>query len=88
METQELQENLEKVISNLPDFVSPYRLGKIEGNVRGRNVPTQKIYGYLKNGYIRASKNELGKYQIERSEAERHLTKTIAKEIARIEQDS
>ena len=60
------------------DNVSPYRLGKIESALRGKTIPPQKIYGYVRQGYISSSLNALGKMQISKEEATRYLLKTMA----------
>ena len=83
------QERLEQVAAALQKgtgFVSPYRLGKLESTVRGVTIPPQKIYGYVRHGYIQASLNDLGKQQISSEEAIRHLTKVAEKDIARMQE--
>ena len=71
---------LTEKIANLikADNVSPYRLGKIESVLRGKTIPPQKIYGYVRQGYISSSLNALGKMQITKEEAIRYLLKTMA----------
>ena len=58
--------------------VSPYRLGKIGSVLRGKEIPPQKLYGYVRQGYIKATLNELGKMQIAQEEARRYLLKTLS----------
>ena len=78
------QDRLEAVLDRLEKVgaVSPYRLGKLESEVRGRVIPPQKIYGYVRQGYIVATKNELGKLSISSGEAQAHLIKVAAKDQA------
>ena len=60
---------------DIPDFMSPYRLSKLESQLRGKTVPPQKLYGYIRNGYLKASRNSTGKLQVARQDAEAYLTK-------------
>lgn len=62
----------------LPAFMSPYRLAKVESSVRGKVIPPQKLYGYVRQGYIKTSLNSTGKVQVAKEEAIRYL-KTQAK---------
>ena len=58
---------------NLPNFMSPYRLAKFESVLRGKTIPPQKLYGYLRQGYLKGSENSTGKIQISQDEAIRYL---------------
>ena len=69
----EKHQNLDAAVEQLSDFVSPYGLAKIESAMRGKTIPPQKLYGYVRQGYIVASANSTGKIQIERAEAARYL---------------
>ncbi len=76
----EKEELMKRIISLVgADYVSPYKLGKIESVVRGRFIPPQKIYGYVRQGMIKSSLNSLGKMQIEKKEAIRHLVSTMTR---------
>ena len=66
-------QKLDTAVEQLSDFQSPYRLSKIESAMRGKTIPPQKLYGYVRQGYIVASTNSTGKIQIERAEAARYL---------------
>lgn len=77
MNKQEITEKVNEAIQS--EFISPYRLGKIESVLRGKIVPPQKIYGYIRQGYIASELNELGKMTIARKEAVRYLVKTLEK---------
>lgn len=57
------------------DFISPYRLSKLESELRGTTIPPQKLYGYVRQGYVKATKNSTGKLQISRENAEAYLEK-------------
>ncbi len=72
---QELTDLIESKLTE--SNYSPYRVGKIESVLRGKVIPPQKIYGYVRQGYIKSGLNELGKMSIERSEVLRYLTKTM-----------
>ncbi len=76
-EKEEVLSSIHRLVDS--DYVSPYKLGKIESVVRGRFIPPQKIYGYVRQGMIKSSLNNLGKMQIEKKEAIRHLVKTMTK---------
>ncbi len=69
----EKHQKLDTAIEQLSDFVSPYGLAKIETAMRGKKIPPQKLYGYVRQGYIKATTNSTGKIQIERAEAARYL---------------
>lgn len=68
-----------KDLSNIlkDEFYSPYRIAKIESQLRSKNIPPQKLYGYCRQGYIKFSKNSTGKIQISKSEATKYLTKFV-----------
>lgn len=53
--------------------VSPYRLAKDSGKI------PQMVYNYIRMGLISAKKNELGKWEIEPSEANRWRSKWTSK---------
>ncbi len=72
---QEVTELIEAKLTQ--SSYSPYRVGKIESVLRGKVIPPQKIYGYVRQGYINSTKNELGKMVIDREEVLRYLTKTM-----------
>ncbi len=72
----DLRGKIESLINS--DELSPYRLGKVESVVRGKVIPPQKIYGYVRQGYIKSTKNQLGKMVISKEEAIRYLMKTMA----------
>jgi len=57
------------------DFISPYRLSKLESELRDVSIPPQKLYGYVRQGYIKATKNSTGKLQISRDAANEYLEK-------------
>ena len=59
------------------DFFSPYRIAKFESELRGVTIPPQKLYGYVRNGYIKVTKNSTGKLQISKTEAEAYLQKFV-----------
>ncbi len=73
MSSKESAAKLDLAIESLPEFVSPYRLAQIESQMRDRQIPPQKLYGYIRQGYIAAGANSTGKIQIARSEAARYL---------------
>ncbi len=50
-------------------FVSPYRLGIL------MDVKPQMIYSYVRQNYIVAGLNDMGKKQISSKEAQRFVTK-------------
>ena len=76
MQKQELNEKLITLING--EFISPYRLAKIEAILRNKpELPPQKIYGYIRQGYIKATLNDLGKMQVSKEESIRYLTKTL-----------
>ena len=62
---------------SLPEFMSPYRLAKFESVVRGKTVPPQKLYGYIRAGYLQGTENSTGKIQVAREEAVRYLKSQI-----------
>ncbi len=75
MNKSELRELIESKLTQ--SSYSPYRVGKIESSLRGKVIPPQKIYGYVRQGYISSTKNELGKMSIDREEVLRYLTRTM-----------
>ncbi len=60
------------------EFYSPYGVAKLESTLRGKNIPPQKLYGYVRNGYIQATKNSTGKLQISRTDVEDYLKKFVS----------
>ena len=66
-----------KTITDLviPEFVSPYGLAKFESEVRGKTVPPQKLYGYIRAGYLKAGLSSTGKLQVAKADAIAYLTK-------------
>ena len=60
---------------------SPYKVAKIESQLRGKNIPPQKLYGYVRQGYITATLNELNKMEITQEEARRYLVKTLSNNV-------
>ena len=76
-EKTNLREKIEAMLTE--SNYSPYRVGKIESVLRGKEIPPQKIYGYVRQGYISSTKNDLGKMQIERKEVLRYLMKTMTR---------
>ena len=69
-------ENIQNKLNDL-DFVSPYKLSKIESELRGISIPPQKLYGYVSKGYISSTLNSTKKIQISSQEAEKYLEKTM-----------
>lgn len=67
---------LEELLTD--EFVSPYRLAAIESIVRGKTIPPQKLYGYVRQGYIRKSVNSTGKLQISRNDCKEYLKKFVS----------
>ena len=65
--------NLQEMLKE--EFYSPYAVAKLESELRGRVVPPQKLYGYVRNGYIQATLNSTGKLQISKADAEAYLQK-------------
>jgi hypothetical protein len=61
-------------------FVSPYRLAKIESELRGRTIVPQKIYGYVRKNYIAADLNSTGKIEIKFDEAVRYLERQLSRD--------
>jgi predicted site-specific integrase-resolvase len=59
------------------DFCSPYKLAKIESELRNAAIPPQKLYGYVSKGYIVATQNSTGKLQISKEAAVAYLEKTL-----------
>lgn len=69
-EARSIDEMLER-----DEFYSPYALAKLESELRGKFVPPQKLYGYVRQGYVKVSHNSTGKMQVSREEARKHLSK-------------
>ena len=68
----------ESLIPNNWSYISPYRLAKLEATLREKpELPPQKIYGYIRQGYIKASLNNLGKKQVAKEEVYRYLIKQV-----------
>ncbi len=67
--------DLEEIVTN--EFYSPYSIAKIESTLRNKFVPPQKLYGYVRNGYVNATTNSTGKLQISRTDAIKYLTKFV-----------
>lgn len=59
------------------DFMSPYALAGIESKLRKVRVPPQKLYGYIRNGYLVATRNSTGKLQVSRDAAVTYLTRQV-----------
>jgi predicted site-specific integrase-resolvase len=59
------------------NFVSPYKLSKIESELRNTSIPPQKLYGYVSKGYIKSNLNSTGKIQISQKSASEYLEKTM-----------
>lgn len=59
------------------EFYSPYALAKIESKLRDKDIPPQKLYGYVRQGYVTATKNSTGKLQISRKDASTYLEKFV-----------
>lgn len=59
------------------EFVSPYKLSKLESTLRNKRIPPQKLYGYIRNGYLKGSVNSTGKIQISRKEQIRYLNSQV-----------
>jgi len=58
-------------------FISPYNLAKVV------DVRPQMMYNYINKGYIKSSKNTLGKKQIKREDANAWIAKYYAKNRAK-----
>ena len=71
------REEKEKVLQSLPQSISPYKLSKLEGKMRDCEVKPQKIYNYIRQGYIKSTKNSLGHYEVSREESRKHLSKYL-----------
>ncbi len=71
-ETSKLPNPIDLVVD---DFVSPYGLAKLESEMRGHSIPPQKLYGYVRQGYLKASINSTGKMQIDRKNQLSYLIK-------------
>ena len=59
------------------DFMSPYALAGIESSLRKVKVPPQKLYGYIRQGYLVATRNSTGKLQVSRDAAVQYLTRQV-----------
>ncbi len=59
------------------DFYSPYRVSKFESQLRGVSVPPQKLYGYVRNGYIKVTTNSTGKLQISQADVKAYLQRFV-----------
>ena len=59
------------------DFYSPYRVSKFESALRGVTVPPQKLYGYVRNGYIKVTTNSTGKLQISNADVKVYLSRFV-----------
>ena len=59
------------------DFMSPYRLAQIESDLRDLTVRPQKLYGYIRAGYLVATRNSTGKLQVSRDSAVTYLRKQV-----------
>ena len=59
------------------EFYSPYKLSKLESTLRGKVIPPQKLYGYVRNGYIKSTKSTTDKIQISKEESIKYLTKQV-----------
>ena len=62
------------------NFVSPYKLAKIESSLRGREIVPQKLYGYVRKNYITSTKSETGKIMISASDAVDYLIKQLSRD--------
>ena len=58
---------------------SPYKLSRIESEMREKIVPPQKLYNYVAKGYIEATKNAKG-ISILQEDAIKYLTATLIKD--------
>lgn len=71
----------EETVGILPEiqeeFISPYKLAKLESDVRGVSIPPQKLYGYVRQGYVKATVNSTGKLAITRESALEYLSKFV-----------
>jgi hypothetical protein len=78
--TIELVDLIEAALNDV-QAVSPYRLAKIASELVGYEVIPQVIYSYVRQGFIKASTNQLGKKQVSHDEAVRWLNKYVARNI-------
>ena len=67
MNKQNLTEKLKE------EFYSPYKVSQIESELRNVKIPPQKLYGYVRQGYIKHTINSTGKIQISKDEVVRYL---------------
>lgn len=69
---------------------SPYKIAKVETVARGKQIPPQKIYTYVRKNYIASSINKLNHIEVNFDDAveyiERMLKKDAKKESESIEQ--
>lgn len=70
-----MNKKLEEILSE--EFYSPYKVAKIESNLREKQIPPQKLYGYVRMGYIVSSTNSTGKLQISREDVFKYLEKFV-----------
>jgi hypothetical protein len=57
--------------------LSPYAFAKVLSAAKGKVIPPQMVYNYVKKGYIAAQTNDLGKKFITPAEQERFLEKFL-----------
>ena len=74
---------LPKEIDVKESEVSPYKLSKIASELVGRYVREQMVYSYVRQGLIKGSKNELGKWSIKREDANVWLNKYVPKHVVK-----
>jgi len=85
-----VEELMEKVKG---EVVSGYKLSKlVNEGIRelgvGKDIPSQMIYNYIKNGMIRVKVNEEGKKVIEKKEVERWMKKYLKRKVSRKDEES
>jgi hypothetical protein len=69
LSTEQINTFAEAIDALITTDVSPYRLAEVTSQVIGRQVRPQVVYSYVRQGFIKAHKNDLGKWVVARDVA-------------------
>lgn len=73
-----LQELVSQALDGV-DEMSPYRLAAVVSALSGKKVVPQLTYSYVRQGFIKASRNSLGHWTISQEDAAAWLVKYLTR---------
>lgn len=77
--TKSEAELIEAVHAQITSDVSPYKLTNVATALVGYEVRPQVVYSYVRQGFIKAHKNSLGKWVVSRDDARTWIIKYVAR---------